>query len=198
MEIKTAAVDWAATMSDPEKRAMEASAGTLITFTWTGNHNVYKMASKEAFDACDFTGAVEVGSQSPTLVNYAGAEAAYYACEVGTHCRNGQKLAVSPPPTTTTTTTMDEKAKLVDVHLFSDAKCTTEWASGIPPTPHASVSSGSCFGIGVSSSEVMSVKLEVQPGDEMAHLGLDDTCGAAKVNAGLNCKLDHSPSTFMV
>jgi hypothetical protein len=87
------AVNWNAGFSgnaaDQTKTGLET--GDVLKFTWSGGHNVYKMASKAAFDSCDFTGGTNLGSSSP--VSYTvESSTVYFACEVGSHCQSGQKL----------------------------------------------------------------------------------------------------------
>ena len=98
---------------------MTAELGTTLVFEWTGRHNVYEMASKEAFEKCDFTNAKMLGDTSPLKVTIDKVPV-YYACEIGSHCSEGQKLAVTssgaPAPTTTpaapTTTAMTTTMKM--------------------------------------------------------------------------------------
>merc|ERR1719478_1687626 len=94
--VATRAVDWNAGFSDADKRKMSANTGDKLKFSWTGGHNVYLMASKAAFDACNFTGGTNLGATSP--VSYTvpqSSEKIYFGCEVGMHCSAGQKLAVT-------------------------------------------------------------------------------------------------------
>ena len=75
------------------------------------SHNVWRMPSAEAFDACDFSAAFElfsathggVAEADVARLGYANVYEAqldtagtmYFACEVGDHCAKGQKIAVS-------------------------------------------------------------------------------------------------------
>merc|ERR1711865_91597 len=80
-------------------RSKTAHVGDSLHFMWEGNHNVYKMASKLAFEECDFTGATNI--DSPNLVSISPVEhkltelPAYFACEIEGHYAMGQKLAVT-------------------------------------------------------------------------------------------------------
>ena len=85
-----------------EPMAITANTENKLKFAWTGNHNVYKMASKTAFDACDFTGATKVGTSTSPVLAIMGAETVWYACEVNGHCAAKQKLQVSVTPAATT------------------------------------------------------------------------------------------------
>jgi hypothetical protein len=105
-------IDWNAGFTDPAARNMTAPSGAILNFTWEpsatlGNvHNVYRLASKSAFDSCNFTGASDLGSgTAPASVlaqptDLDGSNAAYYACRVFNplynmdHCQGGQKLSV--------------------------------------------------------------------------------------------------------
>ena len=71
------------------------SVGDTVKFTWSGTHNVYKMASKTAYDNCDFTGATNQGSTSPVAVSISEAGVTYYACKVGSHCQANQKIMIT-------------------------------------------------------------------------------------------------------
>merc|ERR1712146_552051 len=57
--------DWLSGFTDPAARSMMATPGSTIELKWTGMHNVYSMASKEKFEACDFSDAVLLGDTSP-------------------------------------------------------------------------------------------------------------------------------------
>lgn len=87
-------------MSDSQQAAsvlLTASPGDSVVFSWMGNHNVYRMTDSASYQACNFTGAVNLGAGSPvswTVPNSPGA-VYYFSCEVGGHCRAGQKLAVT-------------------------------------------------------------------------------------------------------
>jgi len=77
-----------------------AHVGDTLQFTWSGNHNVMRMASREAYDNCDFNaGATNLGSSSPVSVTVTSLPV-YFACSIGggSHCRNGVKREVSAGP----------------------------------------------------------------------------------------------------
>ena len=98
--LKTIDVAWKIPM-DPT--AITANTGDKLKFAWTGSHNVYKMASKTTYDACDFTGATQVGTGDAGPVEATmGAETVWYACKVSGHCGAKQKLQVSVTPAATT------------------------------------------------------------------------------------------------
>jgi len=91
-------VAWTAGFSDPSARMLEGlEGGEALKFEWTmGYHNVYQMASKEAYDACDFTDAIFLGDMSPVSFTFpVDSSAIYFSCSISGHCSGGQKLAVS-------------------------------------------------------------------------------------------------------
>ena len=90
----THAIDWLAGFGDAAAQAMTAAVGDTLEFSWTGNHNVYLMADETAFDACDFTGAIDLGDASPVSYTLTSLPA-YFGCEIAGHCTYGQKLAVT-------------------------------------------------------------------------------------------------------
>ena len=72
-------------------------AGDEIEFSWTGSHNVYHMKDKAAFEACKFDGSHVIGASSPSKYKVTGSAGTvhFFACQVGSHCTRGQKLAVT-------------------------------------------------------------------------------------------------------
>ena len=98
--LKTIDIAWKIPMDPTE---ITANTGDKLKFAWTGSHNVYKMASKTTYDACDFTGATQVGTGDAGPVEATmGAETVWYACKVNGHCGAKQKLQVSVTPAATT------------------------------------------------------------------------------------------------
>merc|ERR1740115_538978 len=68
-------------------------ASSTYTFEWTGNHDVKKFPDKASYDACDFSKAVLIGATSPQTVNFPAADKMeFYACSIGSHCTNNQKV----------------------------------------------------------------------------------------------------------
>merc|ERR1712166_261324 len=107
----TVHVQWNAGLNgDAAARTKTVTTGDTLHFMWTGSHNVYKMASVAAFNACDFTGASDLGSTSAVSFALTGAGPWYFACQVGQHCQNGQKLAVTEGTTTAPTTAVPTAA----------------------------------------------------------------------------------------
>ncbi|GMH72730.1 hypothetical protein TL16_g05993 [Triparma laevis f. inornata] len=66
----------------------------IISFTWTGNHDVYLMESMEKAEECDFEGAVEVGEGRYRVKEEDGGGRLAFACKVGEHCEYGQRIAM--------------------------------------------------------------------------------------------------------
>merc|ERR1711865_588316 len=75
-------------------REIAIASGDTITFTWSGEHNVYKLANAAAFASCDFAGATHMGSISPVTVAV-GTTDEWYACQILGHCMADQKLHVA-------------------------------------------------------------------------------------------------------
>ena len=75
--------------------------GTAATFTWEDNHDVWEFSSVDAYNSCNFAGAVEVGgssSSSVTTVDVTAPSVAttkYYGCSVGL-CGNQPMRRVHP------------------------------------------------------------------------------------------------------
>ena len=96
---------WSIPMSPGE---MTAEVGQVITFAWSGYHNVVMSLSKTDFDSCVLDGqqlvAPSSGGRLSITMDQPGTF--YYICSVGFHCMAGQKIAItvagpllpSPPP----------------------------------------------------------------------------------------------------
>ena len=90
------------------------TVGDKLTFSYSSNHNVWYLPSQTAFDRCSFSelnGAVELREswRKPHRYEAVVTEPGtlFFACEVGSHCDDGQKVRVtvtapdgdaSPPP----------------------------------------------------------------------------------------------------
>jgi len=88
-------VNWAIPTNS---QAITVMQGAHVGFTWIGNHDVYKSASKADFDSCKKTG----GTIAAPAANAGTWKAAlstvgthYYICSVGGHCGAGQKIAIT-------------------------------------------------------------------------------------------------------
>ena len=100
---------WSLKPSDPP--AYAAAVGGTLVFRYSASHNVWRMPSAEAFEACDFSAATElagvayggVAAADVARLGYANvyeahldaAGTVYFACQVGDHCAKGQKIAVA-------------------------------------------------------------------------------------------------------
>lgn len=92
---------WSAMPSSPSSYCV--SPNTKLTFQYSRYHNVYLMPSEAAYDACDFSSATELASDSfgaPNTLNIYEAVATsagtlYIACGKSGHCTSDQKIAIS-------------------------------------------------------------------------------------------------------
>ena len=107
---------WSEIPSTPSSYTV--AAGTALSFRYTSGHNVWLLPTEEAFNACDFSSATELASQTygggqpPDWPNDYQAVATtagdlLIACQavMASHCGRGQKirltvteLPLSPPP----------------------------------------------------------------------------------------------------
>ena len=92
------------------ERAQTVTANTDVTFKWTGNHDVWLLPDKAAYDACDFSQATELAPTSVNEYTYKASATGtfYFASQVTGQCKfANQKLAltVTPAPTPAPTTT---------------------------------------------------------------------------------------------
>ena len=86
-------IDWKVGMSAAEQ-SISVKSGEPFTFKWTGSHNVYRFPSEAAYKACDFSKATFVADRSFTMT-LKGSGTVYFGCKVGSHCRAGQKVAIT-------------------------------------------------------------------------------------------------------
>ena len=86
-------IDWKFGMS--QKQTVKQN--TEVEFRWDLPHSVYKFPDKSAFDACDFTKAIELASTSGYTYKASAAGTFYFACSLskGFHCTVGIKLALT-------------------------------------------------------------------------------------------------------
>merc|ERR1711957_84743 len=85
-------LDWNAQFTASDKSSTFKGE---VQFNWIGGHNVYEMADKDAYDACSFAGAKNLGDTSPVAVSADVGKTKYYSCDVGSHCSYGQKVAIT-------------------------------------------------------------------------------------------------------
>jgi len=91
---ETYTIDWTAGFGNVIAQSMEAEVGDSLIFNDVGGHNIYLMPSKAAFDDCDFSSATLLSSNNG-YQHMLTSLPMYFACRVGSHCRAGQKLAVT-------------------------------------------------------------------------------------------------------
>ena len=105
-------VDEAAAVSNPTGRwshtgiayqqPLRCAIGGTVAFRWTQpHHDVTLMASKSAFDACDFTNSTTLAAAGGTgesqyyLPCSTAGSTMYVSCSIGGHCAAGQKVVVN-------------------------------------------------------------------------------------------------------
>ena len=93
-------IDWKLGMTKAEQ-TQTVAAGTDVTFKWSDMHNVWLLADKAAYDACDFSQAKELASTSVNEYTDTASVVGmvYFACKVTGHCKfTTQKLALIVTP----------------------------------------------------------------------------------------------------
>ena len=104
---------WSAIPSTPSSYTV--ATGTALSFRYTTGHNVWLLPSEEAFNACDFSSATELASQThgggqapiwPNMYQTVATTAGdlLIACQavMASHCGRGQKIRLTvteQPPT---------------------------------------------------------------------------------------------------
>jgi len=96
-------VDWTALRGDARLRTMTVAPGTVLSLEFSGMHTVHMMQSADALDFCSFGGAQEIGSgqSGQTTVkmsfpaNARPGSQFFFACAIGSHCRDGMRLTVT-------------------------------------------------------------------------------------------------------
>jgi len=96
---ETHAIDWTVGFGNIPAQSMEAEVGDSLIFNDVDGHNIYLMPSKSAFDHCDFSSATLL-SNNNGYQHILTSLPLYFACRVGSHCRAGQKLAVTSSAST--------------------------------------------------------------------------------------------------
>merc|ERR1711990_106044 len=84
-------VDWKVADYDD----ISATSGDTVSFSYSSSHDVYEFNDKAAYDACDFSSATLIGGTRDSPVDFAVTGTAYLGCSKGSHCRNGQKIAIN-------------------------------------------------------------------------------------------------------
>ena len=100
LNLPTITVEWNNLFADAAARAVSALPGGLIEFVWTGEHNVYKMPSEDAWNRCDFSNAQrlpDIMRKATFNIPLTATGVHYFACQISGHCGAGQKLALTLP-----------------------------------------------------------------------------------------------------
>merc|ERR1712166_1586668 len=75
-------------------RAIAVEVGDVLNFEWAGDHTVYEMADKDAFDNCGFgQGSAFRLSETSPYTHTITKNVTYFTCAIDGHCANGQKLS---------------------------------------------------------------------------------------------------------
>ena len=82
-----AEIDWLSQFGAPEDKTLHVHpSDPSVSISWTGTHAVSQMPSREAWEACDFTGAQALGTMSPVVVPAVSGGVTYLACPQPNHC----------------------------------------------------------------------------------------------------------------
>ena len=78
-------------------QAQTVAAGTNVIFKWSGTHNVWWLPKKAAYDACDFSQARELASDSVNEYTYKASAPGtfYFGCKISQHCTYNHKMALT-------------------------------------------------------------------------------------------------------
>jgi len=128
---------WSEIPSTPSSYTV--AAGTALSFRYTSGHNVWLLPTEEAFNACDFSGATELASQTygggqpPDWPNDYQAVATtagdlLIACQavMASHCGRGQKIRLTvtelpPPPSPASPPLLPSRSQATDCPCLSAA-----------------------------------------------------------------------------
>lgn len=91
-------IDWTAIFDNAGPNTAAAMVGDTVTFTWSGNHNVYESASMSDYDGCVKTGGIMQATTAVFTWSFTATTAGtrYFICEVGSHCNGAlQKVAIT-------------------------------------------------------------------------------------------------------
>ncbi|KAH9553127.1 hypothetical protein CY35_09G103100 [Sphagnum magellanicum] len=115
------------------------NVGDVLVFSFpAGFQNVYLMPAKSAHDSCDFSEATELDAgNAGTYAWRATKEGTYYFSSnklvegLGTHCKAGQKLAI----TVTTTTTISKSTKELKPESYFGQRFTRSMIESLATAP---------------------------------------------------------------
>ena len=89
-------VDWEGMHPSSSANTLSATEGETVTFTWTDSHDVWLMADETHYNNCDWDGATEIHSTSVKTGDVSGlGETKFFSCSVVSHCKDGQKVAIT-------------------------------------------------------------------------------------------------------
>ncbi|CAL5014738.1 unnamed protein product [Urochloa decumbens] len=71
------------------------SVGDTVVFTYGPPHTVDELASEADYKACSFAGKLSSDDGGSTAVTFDKAGTRYFACAAGSHCAQGQKVAIT-------------------------------------------------------------------------------------------------------
>ena len=89
-------VDWESMHPSSSANTKSADAGETVTFNWDETHDVWLMPDEAAYNSCTFTNAVEIHSTSVKTGDVSGlGETKFFSCSVVSHCKDGQRIAIT-------------------------------------------------------------------------------------------------------
>jgi len=91
----------------PDPLTLEVEVGDSVEFTWSGDHNVWSLPNRAAYDACRFTDGFQMCTKSPCTLNInTSSEPLLLVCTMasGAHCTAGMKMILTLPLVSTTAT----------------------------------------------------------------------------------------------
>ncbi|GJN26363.1 hypothetical protein PR202_gb14289 [Eleusine coracana subsp. coracana] len=68
--------------------------GDVVEFSYGRPHTVDEL-SKADYEACSFANPISTDNSGPTAFTFDKAGTRYFACAAGTHCSQGQKVAIT-------------------------------------------------------------------------------------------------------
>ena len=79
--------------ADPKTLTVDADAD--VAFEWSGGHDVW-LLDEDGYEGCAFSGGSYLGGSSGVVAaGPAAGETLYFSCSVGSHCSQGQKIAIT-------------------------------------------------------------------------------------------------------
>ncbi|CAL5025301.1 unnamed protein product [Urochloa decumbens] len=78
-----------------DSNAVSVGDTVVFTFTYGPPHTVDELASEADYKACSFAGKLSSDDGGSTAVTFDKAGTRYFACAAGSHCAQGQKVAIT-------------------------------------------------------------------------------------------------------